>query len=255
MLESTFIHCPGVGAVSERRLWQAGARTWDDFDAANGELKLSAARRMQLASLVEESRARLAEEDFTWFARVLPPKEHWRAFPAFRHRMVYLDIETNGGLGPNDLTMVGLYDGRRVRQFVHGFDLEEFPEALADTALIVTFFGTGFDLPFLRRAYEMEFQQLHVDLCFLLKRLGFSGGLKQVEGAFGIVRSEETQGLSGLDAVWLWRQWRRGSRRALEKLLAYNREDVLNMETLMNTAYPMMLAKTLADEALIETDT
>jgi len=150
---------------------------------------------------------------------------------------------------PSDLTLVGMYDGVEMRQFVRGVNLADFPQAIRDKALIVTFFGTGFDLPFLRRAYNMEFPQLHIDLCFLLKRIGFGGGLKQVERAFGIGRSEETDGLSGWDAVRLWREWRGGRRRSLDTLLEYNREDVLNMQTLLDIAYPMMLARTLGDAA------
>jgi uncharacterized protein YprB with RNaseH-like and TPR domain len=248
MLEATYIHCPGVGEITERRLWQAGARTWAEFIAMGERLRLSAKQRSVLEPLIAESQARLCAHDHAWFARHLPAREHWRAFPAFRDRIAFLDIETTGGLEPYDLTLVGLYDGTTLRQFVRGRNLNEFPEAVRDRALLVTFFGTGFDLPFLRRAFRMEFPQLHVDLCFLLKRLGYSGGLKQVERDFGIRRSAETDGLSGWDAVRLWNQWRRGDGEALDTLLAYNAEDVLNMQTLLDAAYPIMLAKTLGTE-------
>lgn len=248
MLEATYIHCPGIGAKTERRLWSAGARTWAEFVALGEELRLSAAQRGRLAPLVAESVARLEAGDYAWFARHLPPREHWRAFTAFRDRIAYLDIETTGGVEPYDLTTVGVYDGRELRQFVRGFNLDEFPAAIENTALLVTFFGSGFDLPFLRRAFRMEFPQLHIDLCFMLKRLGYSGGLKQVEEDFGITRPADTRGLSGWDAVILWRQWRHGDRAALDRLLAYNRDDVLNMERLLEAAYPAMLARTLAEE-------
>jgi uncharacterized protein YprB with RNaseH-like and TPR domain len=247
MLESTFIHCQGIGAKTEQKLWSVGARTWQDYAERVESLRLSALQRSRLDSTIQESLRRLAAGDFAWFAEMLPQREHWRALPVFRDRIAYLDIETNGGMSPSDLTLVGMYDGVEMRQFVRGVNLADFPEAMQDRALIVTFFGTGFDLPFLRRAYNMDFAQLHIDLCFLLKRLGYSGGLKQVEREFGIGRSEETDGLSGWDAVRLWREWRRGSRSSLETLLAYNREDVLNMETLLETAWPLILAKTLGE--------
>src|SRR5262249_13997178 len=110
-------------------------------------------------------------------------------------------------------------------------------------AMLVTFFGTGFDLPFLRRAFKMEFPQIHVDLCHLLKRLGYSGGLKQVEKKFGLRRSFEIDGLSGADAVHLWHAYRRGNEEALQLLLEYNAQDVLNMEVLLDAAFPKMLDK------------
>jgi len=34
MLQQTFIHVPGIGLVRERRLWEAGIRTWNDYLAA-----------------------------------------------------------------------------------------------------------------------------------------------------------------------------------------------------------------------------
>lgn len=248
MLESTFIHIEGIGAKTEQKLWSAGALTWADYTDCAESLRLSALQRLRLDEMVAESLRRLEARDYAWFAENLPQREHWRAYPVFQDRIAFLDIETNGGLSPYDLTLVGMYDGTEMRQFVRGINLADFPDAMRDRALIVTFFGTGFDLPFLRRAYNMDFPQLHIDLCFLLKRLGYSGGLKLVERELGIARSEETDGLSGWDAVRLWREWRAGRRRSLETLLAYNREDVLNMQTLLDIAYPMMLAKTLGEE-------
>src|SRR5205807_7967986 len=156
----------------------------------------------------------------------------------------YLDIGAAGGMSSGNLTVVGLYDWLRLRQFVRGDNLDAFPDAIERASVLVTFFGSGFDLPFLRRSFGMKFPQLHVDLCFLLKRLGYSGGLKQVEGRFGIARGPQTAGLSGLDAVDLWWKYRRGDDSALDRLLAYNADDVLNMEHLLEAAYPMMLANT-----------
>ena len=54
--------------------------------------------------------------------------------------------------------------------------------------LLVTFFGSGFDLPVLRHAFpQVRFDVLHIDLCYSLKRLGYSGGLKRVESALAMV--------------------------------------------------------------------
>jgi len=243
MLESTFIHCPGIGPGTERRIWRAGARTWRDFLALRREIPLPPRQSATLPALVEESQKRLEARDFAWFAERIPVKEHWRAWTAFRTRAAFLDIETTGGNDPRALTVIGAYDGLRLVQFVRGENLDEFPEWMADRALIVTFFGTGFDVPFLRRAFRMELPQLHIDLCHALRRLGHRGGLKRVEQAFGIRRSNETAGLDGWDAVRLWWAWQAGDERAGRKLLAYNAEDVLNLEILLNAAYPMLEAR------------
>ena len=75
-------------------------------------------------------------------------------------------------------------------------------------------------------------------------RLG--GGLKRIEDRLGIDRTEETRGLSGWDAVRLWRMYQAGNERALELLLTYNREDVLHMENLLQWAYPRLVAQLLS---------
>ena len=249
MLESTFIHCPGIGPVTERALWEAGALKWTDYLSLADSIAVARRRRATLAPLVEESVVRLHRSDYAWFAGSLPAREHWRAYPAFRNRVGYLDIETTGGPDGGLVTVIGLYDGSNLRQYVRGVDLNRFPEEIEQYSVLVTFFGTGFDLPVLRRAFGIEFPQIHIDLCFLLKRLGYSGGLKAVEEKFGIRRSPETTGLSGFDAVRLWWSWRSGNRKALDTLLQYNAEDAVNLKRLLESAYPMILTQTLGELA------
>jgi len=62
-------------------------------------------------------------------------------------------------------------------------------------------------------------------------RYNLYGGFKAVEQQLGIPR--RLQGISGWDAVLLW--WRYqdyGDQNALELLLQYNREDVVNLKLL-----------------------
>ncbi len=250
LLEATYLHAQGIGRATEQKLWEAGARDWPSYLARpDTEWPLTRVQRALLTPVVEESRARLDAEDFGWFAQRLPQSEHWRAVTAFGHRLAFVDIETNGGMGANDLTVVGVYDGWRMRQFVQGVNLDEFPESISDAAILVTFFGTGFDLPFLRRAFpQLPMPQMHVDLCFLLKRLGYRGGLKRIETQMGIVRSNATSGLSGWDAVRLWREYQQGRQRSLEILLAYNADDVRNMSDLLAEGYRRMARQTVLGE-------
>ena len=249
LLEATFIHAQSIGRTTEQKLWQAGARNWDAYLARpDNEWPLTRAQRALLTPAIVESQGRLAAEDYAWFAERLPQSEHWRSVASFGHRLAFVDIETNGGMNPDDLTVVGIYDGWKLRQFVKGQNLDQVPEALEDAAVLVTFFGTGFDIPFLRRAFpdsRLFSEKLHVDLCFLLKKLGYRGGLKSIEQQMGIVRSNATTGLSGWDAVRLWQEYRRGKERSLEILLAYNAEDVRNMSDLLAEGYRRMARQVL----------
>jgi uncharacterized protein len=250
LLEATYLHAQGIGRATERRLWEAGAQDWKTYlSVADSHWPLTRAQRALLTPLVAESQARLGAEDFAWFGEQLPAGEHWRAIPAFGHRLAFVDIETTGGMAASDLTMVGVFDGYRLRQYVRGQNLEDFPESLDEAAILVTFFGTGFDLPFLRRAFpHLELPQMHVDLCFLLKKLGYKGGLKRIEAQMGIQRSAATTGLSGWDAVRLWREYQRGRQQSLDILLAYNAEDVRNMSDLLAEGYRRMATRTLTGE-------
>src|ERR1051326_8028242 len=115
--------------MTEQQLWEAGADGWDTYLAMpETHWPLSRMQRALLTPLIEESKQRLEGEDFAWFAQQLPQSEHWRAVPAFGHRLAFVDIETNGGMGAEDLTMVGVYDGHTLRQFVRGQNLEQRSE-------------------------------------------------------------------------------------------------------------------------------
>jgi len=235
MLTSTFIHVQGVGYATERRIWEAGAHTWHRFLDQHPGLNLSEGKKALILPRIEESVERLSCRDHGYFARTLAPKDHWRALSEFGGELAYLDIETTGCEGWDQVTVIGLYDGLEMRQFVRGINLGDFPEAVSKFRMLVTFFGSGFDLPFIRRAFpDLPLDQLHIDLCFLLRRLGLKGGLKRIEGQLGIRRRPETEGLDGFDAVRLWNAYRHGRREALDLLLTYNKEDVTNMRTLLS---------------------
>lgn len=240
MLTATFQHAQGIGPTTETRLWQHGFLTWADVLAASpADLPLTAAQKSVLLPALEQSVVALENGDYGFFAQTLPAREHWRAAPAFMERIGFLDIETNGGFRPDDVTIIGVYDGYESRIYVKDRDLEDFLAEYERCALWVTFFGTGFDIPFLRRRFPaLAFDQLHVDLCSSLRRLGYKGGLKRIEDQLGIQRAPEVEGLTGFDAVRLWRQYRRyKDTEALERLIAYNRADIENLQWLLAFAY------------------
>lgn len=246
MLKRTFVHLPGVGEHTEAHFWRQGLHTWEDFLAAAEVPGLGRERLVQLRAGVKES---LAQEDNpAYFGPLLPPAERWRLFRRFRERAAYLDIETTGYTWPGlQVTVVGLYDGREMRQFVHGQNLAEFPQALENLDLVITFNGSQFDLPVLRAYFPgLQLPPVHLDLRFILARLGFRGGLKKIEPRFGIKRPDEVSGMDGYEAVLLWDRHCRGDYAALPTLLTYNREDVVNLEVLMDKAFLLGQSRLLA---------
>jgi uncharacterized protein YprB with RNaseH-like and TPR domain len=246
MLEQTFVHVNGVGYQTERRLWAQGADCWSTFLSEPSRFQVPRSRLALLEETISRSPEALARGDYRFFCERLAQRDHWRAWTAFPGRVAYLDIETDGGTDFDSVTVIGIHIAGELRQYVRGENLLDFPEALEDAALLVTYFGSGFDLPVLRHAFpRLRFDQLHLDLCPALRRLGMSGGLKHIERQLGIDRSPETAGLGGWDAVRLWRQWRYGSQESLDLLLRYNAEDVVNMIPLADLAYSGLSQLTL----------
>lgn len=248
MLTSTYVHLSGIGDKTERELWRQGATDWTIFLHDPDRWKLTGMRRATLELGVDRSLRALDTGHYQYFAQTLPPDKRWRAFSEFNEAVGYLDIETNGGVDAESVTIIGLYAFGKFDVFVKGDNLASFADALERCSTLVTYFGTGFDIPMLKKAFPyLPFDQLHIDLCPALRRLGHRGGLKRIEEQLGIQRSPETVGLSGMDAVYLWRRYLRGSESALDTLVAYNREDCVNLERLMHYAY-----NRLADECRCE---
>lgn len=202
--------------------------------------------RAVVSRLVRESRRRLAVRDHRFFETWLPTAERWRAYGDFREDAAYLDIETTGLNWSGDLiTLVGLSDGDHHRTYIRGIDLDELPSDLRRFKVLVTFNGTHFDLPVLRNAFPYLPPLFHIDLQYPLRRLGFRGGLKRIERRLGLERPDEVRGLTGSDAVKLWRRYERGNEDSLDALIAYNRQDAENLRPLMDYAYAALRAHCL----------
>ena len=241
MIESTFVHLQGIGDKTERRWWEAGILNWSAFLRQAQIPGLSSARKQWYDDALDKASTALVDHDHVYFASCLRPRDQWRLFPLFRPEAVYLDIETTGEEpGPNNITVVGLHRNGRSLQLIAGNNLSEraLREALDGVPMLVTFFGSVFDVPFLTRVYpQLRVPPLHLDLCFAARRIGLRGGLKSVERQVGLARADDLMGLTGWDAVLLWHQHRQGDSQALERLLEYNRADIEQLVPLAQHIY------------------
>ena len=244
MLENTFCHVQGIGAATERRLWEANVGSWELFlnrsESLFGKAKTALVTRELLASM-EALDAGLA----SYFYGRLKSNEHWRMFRNFKSRTAYIDIETTGlSESYHIITTIALYDGENIRTYVNGDNLERFVDDIMDYDLIVTYNGKTFDVPFIESFFRVKLSHAHIDLRYVLAGLGYKGGLKNVEKQFGISRNE-LDGVDGYFAVLLWHEYKNnGCASALDTLIAYNVEDVVNLELLMHHAYNMNISNT-----------
>ena len=244
MLQNTFCHIPGIGVKTETNIWGKGISNWTDFINLNGTMK--PARRHQLAlDTLEKSFLHLEHENAKYFETLLPSHLHWRLFPEFRKYTAYVDIETTGlDAEFNDITTISLYDGTTIKYYINGQNIEEFLDDILNYKLIISYNGKCFDIPFLERYFRTRFDHSQIDLRYVLNGLGYKGGLKKCEAQLGIDRGE-LSGVNGYFAVLLWADYTRNkNEKALETLLAYNIEDVVNLEALMVMAYNMNLKNT-----------
>lgn len=243
MLSRSFIHIPGIGPKTERSLWQQGLTDWQQALACDWPVSgFSVGRWAEVCNHLRDSMSRLQTGEHRFFANALSAAEHWRAWPDFRRRTAFVDIETTG-MGPwAQITVIGVYDGNRTSSYVAGDNLEQFAYDIDRYAMLVTFNGTCFDLPHLRRAFpQVSWDHLHCDLRYALKRLGYSGGLKTIERRLGLARADAIEGLSGEDAVRLWYEYLAGREESLARLVQYNAADVENLQPLMGLAYERLL--------------
>jgi uncharacterized protein len=232
LLEHTFIHLTGIGPKTEQLLWNRGIRTWQDFLDHKDPVfssKRDAVIRHELEISLEH------RNDLFFFVKCLPPSELWRLYETFREQAVFLDIETSGEYpGFDEITVIGLYDGQKVQTFINGRNLEDFEQALAAFPLVITFNGACFDLPFIQRWFRhIVLPPAHIDLRFVLKKLGLRGGLKSIEEQVGLFRDPAVAGLNGFDAVLLWKDYQWGDESALERLVLYNTMDIVQLQPLM----------------------
>ena len=236
MITASFRHIRGIGAMRERQLWLRGVASWDALPP--GEV-LAERLDAKLRAGVAESRQRFGAGDLDWFARALPETEHWRLLPHVIDEAGFVDVET-----AEDVTVIGLLDSEGPCSFFRGRDLEDFPRRAARWRALVTFNGTAFDVPNLRRLFpRWQPPTAHVDLCILLRRVGESGGLKQIEPRLGLHRPPHLAPLCGADAIWLWKAQRQGDRGALRRLLEYNLHDAFHLRPIAELAYNRMIRR------------
>ena len=229
MLLSTFIFLQGIGESTERLLWEAGITNWEIFLQHATLPRISASRKALYDTILKEALAQWQLHNSRYFAKMLKARDHWRLYSHYQSNTAFLDIETNGVPFPHgEITVVGIYGRGRMTTLVQGETLSEsrLQNELASYDLLVTFFGSGFDLPFLKTTYpRLILDHPHLDLCFAARRLGLKGGLKSIEQELGCHRASSLEGLTGWDAVRLWEEWQDGNAASRDILLEYNEAD------------------------------
>jgi hypothetical protein len=255
MIRNTFSILNGIGEKLERKLWGSGILTWDDFIDCSDITCINPHKKVLFDTSLSSAREALDNADAGFFACTVKRRDHWRLFDIFKEESACLDIETNG-LMPGSggvVTVVGIYDGFDYKCFVRHENLaaEDIMEEISRYKYLITFYGAGFDIPYLLRAMPgLKFDIPHFDICFGTRRLGFRGGLKRLESELGIARDETVKDMDGYDAVKLWEYAQKGSSDSLELLKLYNKEDTVNLSAIAEIVYRRLRLQTGIEEYL-----
>ncbi|MEW6147746.1 MAG: ribonuclease H-like domain-containing protein [Bradyrhizobium sp.] len=151
-------------------------------------------------------------------------------------RVLFLDVETTGlSWFYDEITIIGWAIDGTYKVLVKGEDPTPLLQDLASATVLVTFNGTLFDLRFLQKTFgELVLPGIHVDLRYLSRRVGLAGGQKSIERELQIDFRNDLEDVDGAAAVLLWHDYLRGSLPALQKLVLYNRSDVLGMAAILD---------------------
>ena len=150
----------------------------------------------------------------------------------------YLDIETSFS---GKITIIGMYhESNSLIQLV-GDDITScnLMNSLEKTTTIVTYNGSRFDLPVIknRLGTDLKAHFLSLDLMYECWRQNLYGGLKKVEEQLGIARNSGS--IDGWEAMRLWERYiHNNDLEALNTLLNYNRDDILNLPILEKRLFP-----------------
>ena len=147
---------------------------------------------------------------------------------------MYLDIETTG-LSPanDDITIIGLLCNDTFQQFTKNINLKSYYVdefiMMNEPTEVVGYNSNKFDIPFMESfGVETLANLKQTDLMIQCHSLNLKGGLKKVEQILGIRRQHEP--LNFFQQKALWKKWiNTNDWNSLDRLLAYNKEDVMNL--------------------------
>jgi uncharacterized protein YprB with RNaseH-like and TPR domain len=232
---------PGVGEKTEKKLWKNGITHWEDFQDGNPSIR----SQEKVEKFIEKAQKNLEVGNEQFFGTQLPNKSLWRSYRNFQDSVCFFDIETTGlDKDRNKVTTIAMHRGGETKTFVQGENLtkENLEKQLFNSSLLVSFNGKRFDQPFLEHNFNLNIENPHIDLMYMFKRLGYSGGLKQVEKDLGVER--ELEDIDGRQAVKLWKKYEKtGDRKYLDKLLKYNKYDTVNLQELLEIAHKRLRAE------------
>lgn len=236
MLTATFSCFKGISEAAEQKLWNKGIFSWQQF-MSSGTSPFSDKKTYVVKKQIKEAQAALNAGITDWFLNRLKGTSKTRIYPNVKDGIRFIDIETTGLEKNAEITSIAVYDGTGLFVFVAGINLHDFLYVLNGAKLLVSFNGNRFDLPHIRRLFNIQLSIPHIDLMSVARCEGYRGGMKKCEQKMGIKRQIEEE-VDGKTAIELWNRYKADRNfEALRTLVAYNCQDALNLELMLVNLY------------------
>ncbi|MBI2665462.1 ribonuclease H-like domain-containing protein [Candidatus Woesearchaeota archaeon] len=233
MIKNTFVFLERISTKKEESIWKQGIKDWNDFLHAKKVKGISPKIKLYYDRRIREAQHALLENNSSYFLGKLPSVEMWRLYHYFREEEGFLDIEVDSY---GKIVLVGISNYYDSHFFVRGANLDNnlITKELSKYKMIITFNGSSFDLPKLRKQLGVDVIIPHLDLKPLCVNLGLKGGLKQVEKELHLNRPKHLYG----NPVDLWKAFHAsGDRDYLALLIEYNKEDIENLKGVVEWCY------------------
>jgi uncharacterized protein len=233
MIKNSFIFLQKVSKRKEQAIWSQGIKDWTLFLKKDKIKGISNQKKEYYNRIIVQANKALYNNQASFFVNKLPKVQMWRLYNYFKEEIGFLDVEVDSY---GKIILVGISNYYDTNMFVKGVNLEYnlLKKELSKFKIIITFNGAAFDLPKLKKEFNLNFNTPHIDLKPLCINLGLKGGLKQVEKILNLKRPKHLNG----NPVDLWKAFHAsGDREYLELLIDYNKEDCENLKGIMDYVY------------------
>lgn len=226
MIQNSFIFLPKISIKKEQSIWKQGITNWNKFLTANKIKGISDKSKLIYNELIKQAKQALLEEDLSFFIKHFKQKHIFRLYSYFKDSLLFLDIEP---FSKKDILLVGLFDGYETKTLIKSINLDKnnLEREINKYKLLITFNGSAYDIPMLKKVLKLEIKIPHIDLKQLCINLNYKGGLKEIENTLNLKRPIHLKG-SPFDAykTFLASQ----DQEYLDLIIQYNQEDIINLK-------------------------